>query len=166
MNTNIKVFYNNIFNKLDPGLIINSVNNNENLYIAPFNYDNIINSNNFNTLLHKLIKEFKIKRGTTKKIIKPGPKEINKFYRDNNITELYNTKKIKIHYINYKLKIKPYFILNDPYDLQTYNYNELLHNKIFDDISNFSKYIIIFLIKPIIEPEPTIIEYITEELAK
>ena len=97
-----------------------------------------------------------------KKIIKPGPKEINKFYRDNNIKELYNTKKIKIHHLNYKFKIKPYFILNDPYDLQTYNYNELLHNKIFDDISNFSKYIIIFLIKPIIE-QP-IIEYITEEL--
>ena len=75
---------------------------------------------------------------------------------------MYNTKKIKIHHINYKFKIKPYFILNDPYDLQTYNYNELLHNKIFDDISNFSKYIIIFLIKLIIEQ--SIIEYITEEL--
>ena len=61
-----------------------------------------------------------------KKIIKPGPKEVNKFHRDNNITELYNSKIIKIHYINYKLKIKHYFILNDPYDLQTYNYNDLM----------------------------------------
>ena len=93
MNTNIRYFYEHIINKVDNELIENSVNNNENLYIAPFNYDNIINSNSFDTIVNKLIKEFKIKRGTTKKIIKPGPKEINKFYRDNNITELYNTKK-------------------------------------------------------------------------
>ena len=68
-NTNIRYFYKNIFIKLDYELIQNTVINNKKIYIAPFNYDNIINSNNFNTLLHKLIKEFKIKRGTTKRII-------------------------------------------------------------------------------------------------
>ena len=43
-----------------------------------------------------------------------------------------------------------------------FNYNELLHYQIFDDISNFSKYIVIYLIEPIIQtatiikPEPSI----------
>ena len=82
MNTNIRYFYEHIIYKLDSELIINTIENNENLYTVPFNYNNIINSNSFDTLLHKLIKEFKIKRGTTKKIIKPGPKEVNEFYRD------------------------------------------------------------------------------------
>ena len=145
MNTNIRYFYKNIFIKLDPELIINSVINNEHIYIAPFNYDNIINSNSFDTILNKLIKEFKIKRGTTKRIIKSGPKEVNKFYRDNNVTELYDTNIFHIQYKNKcTLKIKPCFILNDPYDLQMFNYHELLHYQIFDDISNFNKYIVIF----------------------
>ena len=92
MNTNIRFFYENIINKLDTELIINTIDKNENLYISPFNCNNIINSNSIDTLLHKNIKEFKIKRGTTKKIIKPGPKEVNKFYRDNNVAELIDTK--------------------------------------------------------------------------
>ena len=145
MNTNIRYFYEHIINKLDNELIKNSVNNNENLYITPFNYDHIINSNSFDTLVHKLIKEFKIKRGTTRKIIKPGPKEVNKFCRDNNVTELYDTNIFHIEYKNKcTLTIKPYFILNDPYELQIFNYNEFLQDQIFDDISNFRKYIIIY----------------------
>jgi hypothetical protein len=79
MNTNIRYFYKHIINKLDNELIKNSVNNNENLYIVPFNYDNIIHSNSFDTIVNKLIKEFKIKHGTTKKIIKPGPKKLINF---------------------------------------------------------------------------------------
>ena len=43
MNTSIRLFYENIINKLDTEVIINSIN--ENLYISPFSCDNIINSN-------------------------------------------------------------------------------------------------------------------------
>ena len=111
MNTSIRLFYENIINKLDTEVIINSIN--ENLYISPFSCDNIINSNSIDTILHKIIKEFKIKRGTTKKIVKPGPRELNKFYRDNNITELYDTNIFNIQYKNeYAIKIKPYIILS------------------------------------------------------
>ena len=65
MNTSIRLFYENIINKLETEVIINSIN--ENLYISPFSCDNIINSNSIDTILHKIMKEFKIKRGTTKK---------------------------------------------------------------------------------------------------
>ena len=39
-----------------------------------------------------------------KKIIKPGPKEVNKFYRDNNITELYDTNIFNIQFKNEYIK--------------------------------------------------------------
>ena len=63
--------------------------------MSPFNFNNIINWNSINTILHKIIKEFKIKCGTTKRIMKPRLKELNKFHRDNNITEFNNTKIFK-----------------------------------------------------------------------
>ena len=60
---------------------------------------------------------------------------------------MYDTNIFNIQYKNeYAIKIKPYIILSDPYDLQTYNYGELLHYQILDDISYFSKYIVIFSI--------------------
>ena len=40
-----------MINKLDIELDINSIDNKENLFILPFNTDNILNSNSKNTLI-------------------------------------------------------------------------------------------------------------------
>ena len=80
-------FYQNIINELDTELI----NNNTEIFISPISYqDNIISfvDNTIDNVINQSIKYVKLTRGTNKEIIKPGPRDINKFHRDYNIKEL------------------------------------------------------------------------------
>ena len=83
-------FYQNIINELDTNLF----NNNTEIFISPTGYqDNIISlvDNTIDNVINQLIKYVKLMRGTNKKIIKPAPREVNKFHRDYNIKALQNT---------------------------------------------------------------------------
>ena len=146
METSLQLFFNKLINESTT----ESFNTNSELFILPINYqDNIVSivDSNSNNIIKQLTKYIKKQRGTTKRIINPGPREINKFYRDTNLTELINTKSFRIDYTNdYILKVKPCYILKDDYFMQPCNYKELLNNYIFDDVKNYNNYIIVFSI--------------------
>ena len=83
-------FYQNLINELDTDLL----NNNTEIFISPISYqDNTLSlaDNTIDNIINQLIKYVKLTKGTNTKIIKPGPREINKFHRDYNIKELQNT---------------------------------------------------------------------------
>ena len=95
------------------------------LYLLPINNNDnitsIINSS-FENVLKQLIKNIKHLQGTYKRIVNPGPRELNHFYTNNNITELSHTKAIPLEYDDeYILHIKPHYIIKDAYSLQPYN---------------------------------------------
>ena len=145
-------FYQNIINELDSDLL----NNNTEIFISPISYqDNILSlvDNTIDNVINHLIKYVKLTKGTNKKIIKPGPREITKFHRDYNIKELLHTTSSKIQYNNNMLFIQPMYILHDTYNLQPVNYSKLLHYHIEDEIYEFKNYLVIFSIsiKPIIQ---------------
>ena len=145
-------FYQNIINELDSDLL----NNNTEIFISPISYqDNILSlvDNTIDNVINHLIKYVKLTKGTNKKIIKPGPREIIKFHRDYNIKELLHTTSSKIQYNNKMLFIQPMYILHDTYNLQPVNYSKLLHYHIEDEIYEFKNYLVIFSIsiKPIIQ---------------
>ena len=88
----------------------------------------------------------------------PERRELNNFYTNNNINELKHTKAINLEYNdNYILNVKPHYILQDEFNLQPYNYNQLLHYYITDDITSYYNYLIVFTImkvkKQIIKPK-------------
>ena len=90
-------------------------------------------------------------------MVNPGPRELNNFY-NNNRNKLLHTKAINLEYDNeYILNVKPHYILKDAYNLQPYNYNEVLHYYISDDLTTYNKYLIVFTItkvkKQIIKPK-------------
>ena len=101
------------------------------LYMLPINTNDNITSiidSSFENVVKQLIKQIKHLQGTYKRIVNPGPRELNNFCTNNNITELSHTKALTLEYNNeYILNVKPHFILKDKFNLQPYNYNELLH---------------------------------------
>ena len=66
----------------------------------------------FQNVVKQLIKNIKHLQGTYKRIVSLGPRELNNFYTNNNITELSHTKAITLKYDNeYILNVKPHYIL-------------------------------------------------------
>ena len=92
----------------------------------------------------------------------PGLRELNNFYTNNNITELTHTKAINFEYNDeYILNVKPHSIIQDKFNLQPYNYKELLHYYITDAITCYNNYLIVFTImkvkKLIIKPKTNLV---------
>ena len=83
---------------------------------ASDNITSIIDSS-FENVVKQLIKQIKQLHGTYKRIVNPGPRELNNFYTNNNITALSHTKAITLKNNNeYILNFKPHFILKDKFD--------------------------------------------------
>ena len=126
------------------------------LYMLPINTNDNITSiidSSLENVVKQLIKQIKHLQGTYKRIVNPGPRELNNIHTNNNITELSHTKAIPLEYDDeYILHIKPYFILKDKFNLQPYNYNELLHYYITDDITSYNNYLIVFTITKVKRP--------------
>ena len=126
------------------------------LYMLPVNTNDNITSiinNSFENVVKQLIKNIKHLQGTYKRIVNLGQRELNNFYTNNNITELSHTKALTLEYNNeYILNVKPHFISKDKFNLQPYNYNELLHYYISDDLTIYNKYLIVFTITKVKKP--------------
>ena len=131
------------------------------LYLLPVNtienMASIIDSS-LENVVKQLIKQIKHLQGTYKRIVNPGPRELNNFYTNNNINELKHTKAINLEFNDeYILNVKPHYIIQDKFNLQPYNYKELLHYYITDDITCYNNYLIVFTItknkRPVIKPK-------------
>ena len=63
-------------------------------------------------VVKQLIKQIKHLQGTYKRIVNPGPRELNNFYTNNNINELKHTKAINLEFNDeYILNVKPHYII-------------------------------------------------------
>ena len=80
------------------------------LYMLPINTSDttsIIDSS-FENVVKQLIKQIKHLQGTYKRIVNPGPRELNNFHTNNNITELSHTKALSLEYNNEYIQIITY----------------------------------------------------------
>ena len=80
MNLQFTIFLQHV----DTGLFSDEIQKNTTFYFTPLNNQKYITTSTTVDMLKNIIKFTKIAKGTTKRIITPSDREINKFIRDNN----------------------------------------------------------------------------------
>ena len=127
--------FTNFLQHVDTSLFDDEIQKNTTFYFTPLSNQKYITTSTTIDMLKNIIKYTKIAKGTTKRIITPSDREINKFIRDNNAINI-KSNCIKIKYIHndtkYILQVNPCIILSDKYAI-CLKFSECERNKIIED---------------------------------